>query len=1098
MDLRALYEEAADAYLNNPASGWTPLNGFDPVDRVVLTLPPLADYGFIAIQFMQPNFGPNLATCATSALVLAYARHFRDRHPRGNNAHRLDMIQADLPAAGMTMMQMCRRLQRLSMLHFPIYEYTGLQNGLPSFGLRFGKPRDDREAIVFIPAQPGVPGWAFPHWTYGTVFHVEDAPLDMRPDWSAVVYTQFPLFPSSGDVFWRAETKPENQMEFDVMRVMGRACDCAWTKVCEHERAFVYSQHRYDGTLKRGVRRITLDGQRAIENTYHGVVDAICGTECRASRGADGSLVVKTYRGTSIVRPNMYQSTAIRMRGVLSWLKNFSRNNSYVPIDDRGVWDISPYRIHVYDITDFQAIDDWTVKTVAGRVVNSMLTTDPTSWVTEIEVERPTMAWAADQDLTLRLPRRHELLQRLATREFLDKATILDVVRRMAAEEGWDVDVSREELQVWLERTVTDVGKTTILPGLAGNVCWNCLQRVKTRRHICRACRERNRRIPPQPPVLTDCMITHVGFWPIWSSDYVLPEFGLKDDFGMRNIRTREVLIQPSTLKGLETKKRMAWDESVDEAKRLIERFRKHRSPRTQRGQLCGPMFLNRVPTCFPKGMATAIDAFLVRLAARRTHKASSRFYGLIFNWLVSRCGIEVLEPESWEYFISRYSGAKRVKNEEARIEENHGWAKKAGTRVTDYWDPINMTCVFVMVCCGMTIFPKSEKGHVTTLSMDKYLIWKKETKPRSICSPNPLVLQRLGRYTHPQTKWLARKFNSQCRLFYAGCSTPEDLNQWLNLTLKECPEPWSVVDDIVAIDSAHSQESFQFHRNVRQRQFPHMEQWIADAYTGIEHILARIGDWILSVSYVNASGVPDTSYKNSLPCLIIRLFAVAEAMRDTSGMTIDERLRWVDRVSREIWTAAAGDDGLTRMADYIDGIDVRNFDMKRYRSVWAAAGFDVKVQLIPPNRWRLATFLAMRPVWAGARYEWAPEPARRMKSMFWQFECPLHHESWVRGIATQVLQQGKAVPVLSDVCQWVLDNTTGPIAKVAASNEYSPFHLSEMSGGVNPRSVAEFCLDYHVTVSDYEEFRHILATNHDILVNFDCHVLRRVFLEES
>jgi hypothetical protein len=325
----------------------------------------------------------------------------------------------------------------------------------------------------------------------------------------------------------------------------------------------------------------------------------------------------------------------------------------------------------------------------------------------------------------------------------------------------------------------------------------------------------------------------------------------------------------------------------------------------------------------------------------------------------------------------------------------------------------------------------------------------------------------------------MARKFSWKKQLFYAGCANPEALNQWLNYTLAEIPEPWSLVDDITAIDANHSKESFAYHTRVREIQFPHINQWIAAAFLGEALLFIRAGNFRLLVEWVNASGVSDTSYKNSLICLFVRLLAIAHALIDLNSLSQEEVTRHVESVRRDVRISASGDDGLSRLGDVVAGINIYQFSMDRYKEAWSWAGFDVKVAMVPPNRWRMATYLAMRPVWAGTRYEWAPEPARRSRNMFWQFECPLHPVAWARGIASQVLSQARHVPFLRQICDWFLAVAKGPTAyegdHCRATHEYSAFYGLSSTGDMNSRAISEFCLDYHVSMDDIALFERIL-----------------------
>lgn len=179
-------------------------------------------------------------------------------------------------------------------------------------------------------------------------------------------------------------------------------------------------------------------------------------------------------------------------------------------------------------------------------------------------------------------------------------------------------------------------------------------------------------------------------------------------------------------------------------------------------------------------------------------------------------------------------------------------------------------------------------------------------------------------------------------------------------------------------------------------------------------------------------------------------------------------------------------------------GVDVMDEAfLSRYREYWSWAGFGVKAVVVPETRWRMATFLGMRPVWSGIRYEWMPEPARRLKGAFWQIDNNMHWESWGRGIATQLVTLGGPCPVLGDIARWYLDVTKGPIGAVEV-NIYNPFHTSVASGGPNERADREFCVDYRISMDALQNFRRHLKTLLAPLVDLHHHVIDRVVQEES
>jgi hypothetical protein len=252
----------------------------------------------------------------------------------------------------------------------------------------------------------------------------------------------------------------------------------------------------------------------------------------------------------------------------------------------------------------------------------------------------------------------------------------------------------------------------------------------------------------------------------------------------------------------------------------------------------------------------------------------------------------------------------------------------------------------------------------------------------------------------------------------------------------------------------------------------------------------------------VNGSGVPDTSYKNTSPCLPLRVLAIVHAIWCLPSLSVRMVADRYEEVAALIFTSAAGDDGLTRVPTEISGVSTSSPEFKkRYCEAWSFFGFNVKCSIVPPNRWRMATYLAQRPVWNGKEYEWAPEPARRLRGIFWQIDCPLHPMAWARGIATQLLQQARSLPVVSHICRWLLDRTYGPTIlgdATAVNHDYSPFKGAVSGGDINERSIAEFCVDYRVSREDLDRFVRQLDLVPSVLVNLNSFILDRIYAEES
>lgn len=1035
---------------------WQPnVDPFDPVDTVLAAYPPLANEPFYAI------FGRPLMTCAESALLLALMKVWEDKEankPEESRAPFPHMLATRAPN-GLTRPEMIRRLMHLAIRDFPIMEY---RVGTNDFMLISGTERVDNWAIVFIPADPAN-NFPVAHWSFAQLTAAppeEEQPA--QPPWPSVIYSTLPIFGPL--IYWRAKVTPENTAEYQTAHAMGVACDCDWKLHCEHEQTWLFMQ-------VGGPQRITCEGSEHVFGTFRAVVTHVtAGTYHRVS---DSQHKYTFPDGRVIMCTGMDPLASIKPNAKTYWMSNWKRNNSYMMLHEVGTFIFGNFVLRVRHFQN--EADLWTPTIPGARTLALFATTwgqETFQHVTTMNLEYPKLQWASEVDLHMTLPRRRELLNRLALREVLTEASILDTVRKMAAEERWKIDVDRAEFQLWLKRTVTEVGKAMI-PAVTSVQCWNCLQPTKTYRHMCKLCKKRQRMAILEELPMHDETVAYVGFRPLWSKIFEPPKFDLKKDVRISLRKSKKLLCS-----GLGFGKMTVED--------LLRYLKCRTPPRTIRGHLRGPMFLAMEPTCFSRGDATGVIAFMIRLGAARAHEAEDWIYELGYDFI--KPFISELYPEAWEQFVRHFHGEKRLKNEMGRAEEMMGWMPPVEFGAKPFRK------------VKMTGFTKAEKSYSMEYAYD-YLQKKATEKPRFICSPAPIVLARLGMWTHAQTKWLAAEFSHKKRMFYAGCATPEELHEWLNLTIEDCPEPYSLVDDITAIDANHNQKSFEWHRKIRHLQFAHISEAIDALFAGEEILKVRVGLYHCEVTYVNASGVSDTSYKNSMLCLVIRQIAILHGYIDITTLTREQQIDYLHRLRHSIWTTASGDDGLTRLPQKVLGLETEDFSLTRYVEAWAWAGFSVKAAMLPPTRWRMATFLAMRPVWAATRYEWAPEPARRMRGMFWQIDNAMHPIAWARGVATQVLQQARALPVLADICQWYLDRTSGPVAKLGVeqiTNEHSPFAKSVMSAGKTERSINEFLLDYRVSATDYDRFLSILDSVGAPFVAFDCHILRRIYQEES
>lgn len=663
------------------------------------------------------------------------------------------------------------------------------------------------------------------------------------------------------------------------------------------------------------------------------------------------------------------------------------------------------------------------------------------------------------------MPRREEFLARMAMRqrENITPELVIDLLRRHANATNYAFNPSPVDVELLIQSIVQTPGKAPQPAMPRPGYCITCNEKRQLYRQECRICKHARRHyMPIYMPI--DCSYCRIGRVGLWSEDFVPPPFTLKDDVKLKNLFTREQVTCPSQSYIMKQVKADPW-------------------VCTSRGFNAGPAFLAQRPKLFPDGQSVALLAFCVRLGVSREHQSDSTAWLWMAEFFYPK--VYRLDYESDELFLSHFHGKKLALMLEAAATINAGDMT---------WSSYPLEAV------RMGGFRKTEKSYARTHLGGLDFESRPTLKPRFICAPKPEFNYFVGPHTHAQLKWLAKKFHSRSHMFYAGCASPADLNDWLNWTLEELPDPVTLTDDIVAIDSNHSHESFQFSQGVFDLQFPTPPPNVRELIESEQYIRVRFGKWVAEVIDVNASGVPDTSWKNGVICLPARVLAIAFAVADLDNMSSAQRKMIILLVLSSIFTSAAGDDGLTRMPRHLNGVDVLSPAFSaRYQSFWRRLGFSVKVAFYPEQRWRLATYLAARPVWAGTRYEWAPEPARRLRGAFWLYDQSIHPTAWARGIATQLLQQGAHQPVISAVSAWYLSVTSGPTASVAISdNPMSPWHDYQTSGVQNDRADREFCVDYSVSLDALDSFRRTLFSQLDPLITINHFVIERVYNEES
>lgn len=1053
-------------------------------------------------------------------------------------------LLTQVPAVGLTLPQMKRRLEHIGTVRkFPIYvaEVNNLDE--VQFVKAHGEHRPDNWAIVYVPRDGVRFPWA--HWTFTQVAApVQPDPVPHEPQEPIMMFTSAPLVPHPM-VYWRCRPTPENTIQFLDARRNGWACSCCFQIPCYHEILWRMGQWvRGNAGL-----RVTLIHNRMKPGCARASVTGSSGHAGWSVHPAPGSsTVVVTPQGNRHVARTSRENHAILNlgfflsmlpsswtlydrhfyripRGWVKWYRMLQCKFKWIEHPESYQDDVvvPPFKLRVQTYpsrgwvrTLFSAVRKVTfacvvVPKLVGRLVGhglmfakqiDMFLSDFSGGQTHVVEEAskwcaqllllpmvkyavivtctqlftvimsqflqfactlpPKKQFGFDGDLALTLPRREEILSRLAVRDVVTRADAVDLVRRVCNEERWPNPIQRDEFAEWLTRVVTEPATASSLTQLPPGHCVTCRNRVATYRGECKICKRNRRTYRPEPLLMTTLTFEYVGRRGLWSRRPTVPEFDMKPG--------AYILLRS----GRKIRKRSEFNEW----------YSKQEVVETCRGWNSGPIFMDHEPICFPHGEAVAALAFCLRLGVERLHDPLAWVWDLMEH--VALRHIEPLEPESRDLFLSHFSGEKLRKMLEAEQQVELG-----------QFEPIKEGKLAVK----MKGFTKAEKGWNSKYSGDGWLKEKPVMKPRFICCPDPVVLYRLGPYTHAQTKWLARKFSHLENMFYAGCATPSIMDDWLNRIISDLPEAITYSDDITAIDSNHNLMSFAFHAKVRNKQFRGLPAWIEAAYEGEESIKIRIGLLKAFVDAVNASGVSDTSYKNTLICLFLRLLAICHAVKPLD--TVGDVEGFSEAVLKCIRLSAAGDDGLVRLPRTLFGTDMMSDEAReRYEEFWAGAGFSVKLARLPEHRWRMATYLAMRPTWEGDRYVWTPEPARRLKGLFWQIDNSLHPMAWARGVARQIAVMASPNPVLAPIMEWFLHNTHGPIINGVQvfGNPGSPWtgEFARKEGALNPRALEEFFIDYSVPTSSYEAFRESLIVNSSVHIVIKGHLMERVFSEES
>lgn len=706
----------------------------------------------------------------------------------------------------------------------------------------------------------------------------------------------------------------------------------------------------------------------------------------------------------------------------------------------------------------------------------------------------------------------HRLATRVALFDQWTRSDLYVVVRRLANEMHYAHNLDTYEIEEYVTRNITVAGHAPI-PIIPLGSCVNCLRKRRLKQCMCYECWRLHKAIQViyEPSFLPT---SHVGMLPLYSVRPSVPEgdYQWRDSFTFASYAPAHGIKYTSD------------HLSPYEFYLAISRYY---SPPTLRGRLCGPMFMGLVSSCFVRGDACAATAAIFRNCIKPAHhphliiqKRNPELiaYSFSHEYRVLWSLLNFLYPEllvplvKWTF--QQVLDHQKVP-EKRRLHISTRALIDAGFQIpTEKMNRIDC-------------FAKAEKKEIFELS-DGALSYKKKMLPRCISAFNPQVSTLLSPYALPMLKHLNAVFHAEHNLFYASGSTPQQINQFLNNAIAS--NLYILEDDVSMADGSHSFGSLQFQTQIRESQFPDMPEDIDSIFRILSSGVMRTGCFRAAVQNIIFSGIPLTSWGNSVVFAFVRIFALSAAYKvldytdyfdppadhpvmldaafDDRSIPLQGNFDFpplLFELIHSLYMAIAGDDGKTFLPHQFNGVQTFSPGfLDRYIKVWSIFGFDVgasKIRTFDPSNWRLATFLAMRPVWSGEKYEYGPEIARRLTSMYWQLDCPYHPVAWARGISEAIIIAARHVPVLADIAHWYLRNTFGATIEndfiPSFTNVYSTFYNYAVEGDFNDRGLKEFLGDYNIPYLMYQDFLDLLNSTSDVLVNIQHPVLDLIYAKQ-
>lgn len=1049
-------------------------------------------------------------------------------------------VPVSIPFHAMNMLQMTQYLDNVGLHDFPVYNGVFGPNGIVLV-LHHGRPRFDHTAITYIPAHAG----RMAHWAFVKYVHPQ---ADNCQNY--VYFGSVYLGPS---FYWHA-TQPSPEY-FELARV-NRACLCK--NRCIHE-----AQHALYPSFSfvNEVPNITRIRPHYVAEVVHmRGIDYTHGPDNSLNRLSRNGLLSTTKNAFSVAEQyvldqqpqivstaaldlNLYllkQDTniwkvllaAVAFSGLLSsilfipplepktetigdYLKSFVVASPPPRLIDRVIsclksWHFKPRPIeHIptvfrRGIWGFLSRLSWLTY---GSFIGFTFVNRLRGYCTP-KLVNPLRYYRSAIPCTMRIAETdfgHKLASRVAVYDQWTKSDLYVLVRRLANEMRYAHNLDPYEVEEYIRRNISVEGHAPI-PSIPIGCCASCLLKRRLHQCLCYDCRMKSKLMmiyyePGFQPT------AHVGIMPLYSVHprIVAKDYAWRSDHPIIFKATRGMTLSSKELS------------PYDFARALVPYY----SDVTQRGRLCGPMFMGIRVTCFVRGDAcTAIAAIFRNCIQPPQHiwKTNGRRDRVTYDF---RQEFSFLLQIARTYFPELFSmldvwSFQQVLDHQKDIVKKrlHVLTKAA----LDRGDQLPLKSLVLV-----KPFPKAEK-HSPVELYDGEFVEKSKQIPRCISAFDPQVSTLLSPYTLPILKHLNFVFQWDQHIFYASGATPDQINRFLNNAVSQ--NRMILEDDVSMADASHSYGSLMYQKIFYSHNFPDMPYDIMSLLTGLWKGRFRAGRFKGLAEWLILSGVPLTSWGNSVVFIFIRLVALAYAYKlislDEIGEEYDDpsqSLNGDDHYFKElrykniagfrdlinsIYMAVAGDDGKTFLPKEFNGIKTFGSGfIEDYILAWSRFGFDVggqKIRTYDESNWRLATFLAMRPVWSGQRYEYGPEIARRITGMFWQLDNSYHPVAWGRGIAIAMLTAARHVPVLSHICRWYLANTFGAANACqipSFTNVYSTFYDYKVDGDLNERGLNEFLADYEISRESYEDFLSLLSVTKDVLVNIQHSVLDRIYAKQ-